>query len=78
MELENKQNPEYWTLFHLYEKLGRLGFIEESNTYSARILKLNNDTTGHVHRLMFNHYISGNYDSVIHIGEQRFKKIQQV
>ncbi len=74
LELENKQNPEYWTLFHLYEKLGRLGYIEESNRYSERILKLNNDSSGYIHRLMFNHFISGNYDSVIQIGEQQFKK----
>ncbi len=73
MEHENKQNPEYWTLLHLYDKLGRLGFIEESNKYSNWLLKLNNDTTGHVHRLMFNHYIIGNYDSVIHLGQKRFE-----
>jgi tetratricopeptide (TPR) repeat protein len=33
MDFENKQKPEYWTLFILYAHLGRLGFIEESNTF---------------------------------------------
>ncbi len=71
--LEDYQKVDYWTLIALQHQLRMLVFFEESNKYSALILKQNNDSAAYFERLMFIHFTFGNFDSVVYIGEQRSK-----
>jgi TolB-like protein/AraC-like DNA-binding protein len=73
LEIDDRQDINYWTLSILHEQFRMLGFFEESNKYSTLILKQNNDSAAYFERLMLTHFTFGNFDSVIKIGEQRGK-----
>ncbi len=63
----------YWLLFNLHFKLEFMGFFNESMKFAKLSMEREKDSSRYFGRLMFNHFLSGNYDSVKYYANLRLR-----
>jgi tetratricopeptide (TPR) repeat protein len=72
-DIDKNSGDNIWTLGSLYNMLTRTGYMKESHTCNEKILKLNNDSSAYKNRILFCHFISGDFDSVIELAKEYLK-----
>ncbi|TNF41228.1 MAG: hypothetical protein EP310_07635 [Bacteroidetes bacterium] len=73
IDLDIKTGDNYWSLFNMFNQLCRTGFIAESDKFNERILKMNKDSASYCDKIMFEHFLSGNFDQTIELAINRMK-----
>lgn len=72
-DIDKNSGDNIWTLVNLYIVLSRTGYMKESHTCNEKMLKLNNDSSAYKYRILFSHFISGDFDSVIELAKRYLK-----
>ncbi len=72
-DIDKNSGDNIWTLSSLFNVLTRTGYMKESLTCNEKILKLNNDSVAFRNRMLFSHFISGDFDSVIGLAKKYLK-----
>lgn len=74
LDLDKTTGDNYWTLNNMFSQLCRTGFIKEGDVYNQRLLKLNNDSSAYCQNLMFEYFLTGDYDAINELTAERLKK----